>query len=221
MTEITDEQARLEASELILAGQTLESAEGLSDEIRNRAREILRHTIGEPRDPTPEQQVELLSVLKARFAKKPKHYKRPKGINFYEVQVALEKNQDLFYSIFQMEQTGGEPDIIAVAKDAFVFADRSAETPNGRRDLKYNEAAEMAEVFGIDLMPQKAYCAMQKSGKFDMDTWSWLETPNKIRKSDYALRGYRYDDVVGVDRDNSRRYSLFGGWRGVLRVPRV
>jgi len=221
MTEITDEQARFKVSELILAGQTLESAEGLSDERRNRAKEILRHTIGELRDPTPEQQAELLSVLKARFATKPKHYKRSKGINFYEVQVALEKNQDLFYSLFQMEQTGGEPDIIAIDDDAFVFADCSAETPNGRRHLTYNEAAEMAEVFGIDLMSQKAYRAMQKSGKFDMDTWSWLATPNNIRKSGYALRGYRYDDVVGVDRDNARRHSLFGSWRGMLRVPRV
>jgi len=170
---------------------------------------------------TPEQQAELFSALEARFAKQPEHYKRPEGIDFAEVRKALEANPALMYSLAQMENTGGAPDIIAVEKDAFVFGDCSAESPN-RRNFTYDQAAIQAKEFGVDMMSEGVYRGMQESGKFDhLETWSWLATPDDIRSDGYALFGFRRNDVVSVDGDDPLDPEPFGGWRGVLRVPRV
>jgi len=147
------------------------------------------------RELTPEEQAGLLSALEARFNKKPEHYKRPEGVDFAEVRKALEASPALMYSLVQMEYTGGKPDVIVVDADAFVFGDCSAESPY-RRNLTYYQAAEMAKKFGVDMMPEEAYRAMQKSGKFDLNTWIWLATPADIRKDGCALRGDR--DVADV-----------------------
>ena len=230
MSEITDEQVRQETTKLILAGKTIESAEGLSDELRERIRELLIQTVGPGIKDGPrvgkqhklyhELQTLLLSVLEIRFAEQPGHYNHPKDIDFSEVKKALEADPAFMYSLAQMENTGGMPDIIAVEKDAFVFGDCSAESPN-RRDLTYDQAAEMAKEFGVDMMTGEIYHAMQESGKFDPNTYSWLATPADIRKSDRALVGNRCVGEVYVDQRDACSHIPFCGWRGTLRVPRV
>jgi len=178
--------------------------------------------IEKPRKLTPEQQAEFLSALEDRFNRKSGHYKRPEGVNFAEVKKLLETNPAVMYSLAQMENTRGAPDIIAVKKDAFIFGDCSAESPN-RRNLTYDQAAEMAKEFGVDMMPKDTYRAMQKRGKFDRNSWSWLATPMKIRKSGDAVIGLR-DNIyhnLRIYRDNPYHSNLSGGWRGMLKVPRV
>jgi len=172
------------------------------------------------RELSPEQHTRVLSALETRFAKQPEHYKRPEGVNFDEVRKALEANSALMHSLAQMEWTGGVPDVIAIDDDVFVFGDCSAESPD-RRNLTYDEAAEMAKKFGVDMMPEEVYCAMQKSGKFDMETWSWLATPADVRESGAALHGFRDVDGVGVDEALPGGHRPYWGWRGVLRVPKV
>jgi len=172
------------------------------------------------RELSPEGQAKLLSALEARFTEQPEHYKQVEGVNFAEVKAALEAKPEAMYSLAQMENTGGLPDIIAVEDGAFVFGDCSAESPK-RRDLTYDQAARMAKEFGIEMMSEEAYRVMQDTGKFDMKTWSWLATPADIRESGDALRGGRNDAGVYVFQNDAHIHNPTWGWRGVLRVPKV
>jgi len=239
MSEITDDQDRLKAAELILTGKTLESAisalenakaEGkLPEYLQARidalasVRSQVNKTLSKPaekRELTPEHQTLLLPVFEERLAQKPRHYNHPKDIDFSEVKKALEADPAFMYSLAQMENTNGMPDIIAVEDDAFVFADCSIESPN-RRDLSYDEAASMAKEFGVVMMTGEIYRAMQDSGKFDPNTYSWLATPADIRESDRALVGNRCVGEVYVDQRDACSHIPFCGWRGTLRVPKA
>ena len=164
--------------------------------------------------------VKLLSHLETRFAKTPGHYIRPKGIDFAEVKKALWANPDLVHSLARMEETGGEPDIIAVEEDAFVFGDCSAESPD-RRNLTYDQAAEMAKEFGVDMMSEVEYRAMQTTGKFDQQSYSWLATPADVRKAGVALSGLRDEGDVSVYVRDAEVHYPDRGWRASLRVKKV
>ena len=52
----------------------------------------------------------LLKTLETRFAK---NMKRHKDVDWDLVQAKLEKNPAILWSLQQMEETGGEPDIVA------------------------------------------------------------------------------------------------------------
>jgi len=225
MSEITDEQARKEAAKLILEGKTLNSVEDMSGEMRNRVRELLVETAGQPYELNLEQQEEVLSALEERFAQNPEHYTRPEGVSFADVREALYVNPKGIYSLYVMERSGGAPDVIAVTEDAFVFGDCSAESPE-RRNFTYIESAKLAKVFGVELMSEEAYRELQKSGKFDMHSWSMLKTPEEILKSGEALMGDRIGGEVSAQRGVARGRSPQQGrdprqgWRGVVSVPR-
>ncbi len=203
-----------------LSEEDLKKLVELTDAGKN-VRSVVTDTLEttEKRELSPEQQGELFSTLEARFSEKPEHYEQHEGVDFAKVKKALEASPDLMYSLAQMENTGGVPDIIAVESDAFIFGDCSAESP-ARRNLNYDKSAEMAKEFGADMMPEDVYHTMQKSGKFDMNTWSWLKTPADIRESGLALHGNR-DGYVYVRRSYARSHGVDGGWRGVLRVPKA
>ena len=74
----------------------------------------------------------LLATLQARFKQHPE---RHKGIDWAEVQARLEAAPAKLKALEQMEETGGEPDVVGreSASGAFLFFDCSAETPAGRR----------------------------------------------------------------------------------------
>ncbi|PKP37425.1 MAG: DUF4256 domain-containing protein, partial [Bacteroidetes bacterium HGW-Bacteroidetes-15] len=55
-----------------------------------------------------DQRKELLRVLNARFEK---NSNRHKGIEWSKVQARLVANDDKLWSLNEMEQTGGEPDV--------------------------------------------------------------------------------------------------------------
>jgi len=215
---ITDERVCIKTAELLLTHNTLGSDEGLSDEMRNRICELLVRTAGKRYELSLKERAELLSALEERFTKNPEHYSRPKGVNFADVKKAVEANHELMYSLAKMEQTHGAPDIIEVTEDAFIFGDCAAKSP-WRHDLFYSKAVEMAEDFGVQIMDEETYRAIQKTGKFDLDSKSFIKTPKKLLETDTALLGHRSGDEVVVD--NVYASSGTGGWRGVLRVPRV
>ena len=86
------------------------------------------------------QQKEQLDTLKTRFEKNmPRH----KGLEWTKVQAKLEANPAKIWSLKEMEQTGGEPDVVGYDKKAgeFIFYDCSAESPNGRRSFCYDDEA--------------------------------------------------------------------------------
>lgn len=173
----------------------------------------------------------LLSVLKARFEKA---VHRHKGLVWADVQARLEGNKEALWSLRQMENTGGEPDVVDFDKKTgeFVFVDCSAESPAGRRSVCYdreglesrkehkpaNNATDMAAAMGIALLTEEEYVALQKLGLFDTKTSSWLKTPPAVRELGGALFGdYRFGRVF-IYHNGASSYYAARGFRGLLRV---
>ena len=77
---------------------------------------------------SPEQREELLKTLKARFEK---NMNRHKGLEWAKVQAKLEANTEKLWSLNEMEETGGEPDVVGHDKKTgeYIFYDCSAESP--------------------------------------------------------------------------------------------
>lgn len=179
----------------------------------------------------PEQREELLSILKVRF---DENSKRHKGIEWAKVQEKLKTNTSKLWSLNEMERTGGEPDVIDYDKttDQYLFFDCSAESPKGRRSLCYdheawkarkehkpkNNALDMAAELGIELLTEEQYRQLQKHGRFDAKTSSWIQTPSDIRKLGGALfADFRYDTVF-VYHNGAQSYYAARGFRGLLKI---
>lgn len=182
-------------------------------------------------DLSAEQREELLGVLKTRFEK---NMDRHHGLDWATVQSRLEAAPEKLWSLYEMERTGGEPDVVGHDKntDEYIFYDCSAESPAGRRSLCYDgpalaarkankpqgSAVDRAAVMGIELLTEEQYRALQKLGKFDMKTSSWLKTPPDIRKLGGAIfADYRYGTVF-VYHNGADSYYAARGFRGALRV---
>lgn len=180
---------------------------------------------------TKAQQDELLSLLQARFEK---HMNRHPGLTWASVQARLDVHPEKLVSLHEMEQTGGEPDVVGQDQDTgeFIFYDCAPESPQGRRSLCYDGAAlaarkankpqssaiDAAAAMGIELLDEVQYRALQKLGKFDTKTSSWIKTPDDIRKLGGALFGdYRYGHVF-IYHNGADSYYASRGFRGVLRV---
>lgn len=180
---------------------------------------------------SPEQRTDLLNIVKTRFEE---NTHRHKGIEWADVQARLEASPEKLGSLYQMESTGGEPDV--VGQDAqtgeYVFYDCSAESPKGRRSVCYdreglesrkdhqpeNSAVEMAAAIGIELLTEAQYRELQGLGSVDAKTSSWIQTPPAIRKLGGALFGdFRYGQVFVYHNGASSYYSA-RGFRGSLRV---
>ncbi len=176
-------------------------------------------------------ELEIINVLKNRFEK---NMNRHKDIIWDAVQAKLEGNKEKLYSLKQMEDTGGEPDVIRYDEmtGEYIFYDCSAESPKGRRSICYdrealesrkehkpnNNAIDMAEAMGIELLTQEQYRELQTLGNFDSKTSSWLKTPPEIRKLGGAIfADYRYGNVF-VYHNGAESYYGVRGFRGSLRV---
>ena len=191
----------------------------------------MKTTKSNKRELTPEQREELLRTLKARFEK---NMNRHKGHEWYKVQAKLEGNTEKLWSLNEMEQTGGEPDVVGHDNKTgeYIFYDCSAESPKGRRSICYdreglesrkehkpeNNAMDMAADMGIELLTEEQYRDLQKLGKFDMKTSSWVQTPAEIRKLGGALfADFRYNHVF-IYHNGAESYYAVRGFRGALRV---
>lgn len=177
------------------------------------------------------ERAELLGTLKARFEK---NMNRHKGLDWAKVGARLEANAEKLWSLHEMERTGGEPDVTGQDKKTgeYIFTDCSAETPDGRRNLCYDRQAldsrkeakpkgsamDMAAAMGIELLTEEHYRELQKLGRFDEKTSSWLGTPAAIRKLGGAIFGdLRYEHVF-VYHNGASSYYGARGFRGWLRV---
>jgi hypothetical protein len=177
------------------------------------------------------QREELLRTLKSRFEK---NMSRHKGLEWAKVQAKLEAAPDKLRSLQQMEGTGGEPDVVGHdgKTGEYIFYDCSAESPKDRRSTCYdreaqdsrkehrpeNNAMEMASALGIELLTEEQYRELQKLGKFDLKTSSWIQTPAAIRKLGGALFCDRRYDHVFVYHNGASSYYAARGFRGSLRV---
>lgn len=177
------------------------------------------------------QREELLNILQARFEK---NMDRHKGIDWAKVQAKLEANTAKLKSLNEMEKTGGEPDVVGFDKKTgeFIFYDCSIESPKGRRSVCYdreglesrkehkpeNNAIDMAKEIGIEILTEEEYRELQKLGKFDTKTSSWVKTPADIRKLDGALFCDRRYNHVFTYHNGAQSYYNVRGFRGSLRI---
>ncbi|AKG34344.1 hypothetical protein VK70_06965 [Paenibacillus durus ATCC 35681] len=178
-----------------------------------------------------EQREELLRTLKARFEK---NMNRHQGLVWVDVQAKLEAKPEKLWSLHEMERTGGEPDVVGQDDQTgeYLFYDCSAESPKGRRSVCFdrealesrkehkpeNSAVDMATAMGMELLTEEQYRGLQKLGKFDLKTSSWVQTPDNIRKLGGALFCDRRYDTVFVYHNGAESYYAARGFRGSLRV---
>ena len=76
----------------------------------------------------------------------------------------------------------------------------------------------MAAAMGIELLTEEQYQELQKLGKFDTKTSSWVKTPDDIRKLGGALFCDRRYDTVFTYHNGAESYYAARGFRGSLRV---
>ena len=174
---------------------------------------------------------DLLKTLQARFEQ---NMHRHEGVKWSAVQARLETNAKALYSLYEMERTGGEPDMIGPATKAGggTFCDCAAETPTGRRSVCYdreglqsrkehrpeNSAIEMAATMGIEMLTEAQYRDLQKLGEFDTKTSSWVQTPPGILALGGALFCDRRYGQVFTYHNGAQSYYASRGFRGCLTV---
>jgi transposase len=176
------------------------------------------------------QSQELLKVLKNRFEK---NMNRHKDLDWKKIQTKLEASPEKLWSLNEMEETEGEPDVVAYDKKAneYIFFDCSPESPK-RRSLCYdyqawesrkankpeNNAIDKASEMGVELLSEEQYRELQELGKFDLKTSSWIKTPSHIRELGGAIFCDRRYNMVFMYHNGADSYYAARGFRGSLRV---
>jgi hypothetical protein len=183
------------------------------------------------KDITAKQRDDLLKTLKSRFEA---HMHRHAGLEWSAVQARLKSNNARLWSLSEMEQSGGEPDVVDVdaATGELIFMDCSAQTPKGRRSVCYdrealearkehkpkNSAVEMASAMSATLLTAAEYRRLQEIDEVDTTTSSWVQTPDNVRKLGGALFCDRRFDMVFVYHNGAESYYAARGFRCSLRV---
>lgn len=172
----------------------------------------------------------LLDILKSRFRSHPE---RHPDLQWEQIEVRLRSSSAALHALYQMEVTGGEPDVIARdLSDIYEFFDCSDESPSGRRSLCYdNEALAarkanrpagsamgMASAMGIVLLDEERYRRLQLLGAFDTRTSSWILTPESIRRQGGALFCDRRYGHVFIYHNGAESYYASRGFRGYIRI---
>jgi len=180
---------------------------------------------------TPTELDSLLELLKKRFEK---NTHRHKEIGWTNVRAKLSESPEKLWSLQEMENTGGEPDVVSYdqQKDEYLFVDCSPESPKGRRSLCYdrealearkdhppkNSAIDVAKEMGAELLTEEQYHELQKLEEFDLKTSSWLKTPDEIRGLDGAIFADRRYGRVFIYHNGAQSYYAVRGFRCCLRV---
>lgn len=183
------------------------------------------------KDLTGKHRDALLTTLRARFEA---NASRHPGLEWSSVEARLESNSAKLWSLHEMEQSGGEPDVVGVdtTTNEVIFVDCSPQSPKGRRSVCYDRealdarrehkpkssAVEMAAAMGAALLTVAEYHQLQELGEFDTSTSSWVQTPLKIRTLGGALFCDRRYDTVFVYHNGAESYYAGRGFRCSLRV---
>ncbi len=181
---------------------------------------------------SPARVRELLETLKVRFEK---NSSRHPGVDWQNVRSGLEKNPDKLWSLSEMENTDGEPDIISTDKQSgeLIFYDCSPESPLGRRNLCYDREGQqsrkggghpagnvidIANAMGIELLTEEQYRKLQTLGEFDTKTQSWLKTPDPVRKLGGAIFADRRYGRVFIYHNTAPCFYSGRAFRGSLKI---
>ena len=175
--------------------------------------------------------VETLDVLKNRFEK---NMYRHTTLQWDAILTLLMSQPDKLQTLFQMEQTGGEPDAVVIDPESkeLIYADCCIESPQGRRSLCYDQEAlqrrkqnkpvgsveEIVSLIGAELMDEDIYRAVQSIFPFDLKSSSWIKTPLSIRQAGGALFcDHRYGRTFTYYNSAESYYSS-RGFRMVLEL---
>jgi len=174
-----------------------------------------------------------VATLRSRFEN---NKNRHKDLDWSKVEARLDAHPDQLWSLFEMERTGGEPDVIGWDRSAgaYIFFDCSRESPKGRRNVCYDQdgqearerkgvhpagnALGMAAAMGIDLLTEEQYRELQRLESFDTKTSSWIRTPANIRTLGGALFADRRYGHVFVYHNSAPSFYSARGFRGSLRI---
>ena len=190
-----------------------------------------RFLMPKERQLTEDEQRELLATLQHRFDKFTERHEQMDWTNIEQKLLAQPKK---LLSLYQMEQTGGEPDVVGIDEEtgAYIFMDCSAETPKERRSVCYDRVAldarkknkpetsalDLANGMGVTIATEDQYRFLQTKGEFDLKTSSWIATPDNIRKLGGALFCDRRYNTVFVYHNGADSYYSSRAFRGVLLV---
>lgn len=179
----------------------------------------------------PSDHFSFLRSLAIRFQNPPRHYDRLKDVDYDEVSSLLISNRRVLWSILQMEESGGEPNIIDFDDNMFLFGDCSFKAP--RKGLLFCDALKMSINFNIDMMSEDQYLKMQnrviathtigwapETRAFDRKTFTWLKTPNSILQNNQANCGRHFVREDPVVFPSTYNMAVLTGWRGVKALPR-
>lgn len=173
----------------------------------------------------------LLGTLKTRFEE---NMNRHETVEWSKVSEKLKANPNKLLSLYNMEETGGAPDIVRHDKSegTYIFFDCSAESPGYRRNYPYDRdavslrtkdrpkynAVQLADIIGIEILNEEEYRYLQTLGKFDAKSSSWINTPEKITRMGGALFGdYQYDQIF-IYHNKAQAFYASRGFRGSLKV---
>ncbi len=224
------EPSEHEGSSTEAASEIPEIAKPISNQRRDSAEKISSIYRGARTKSFEERQEEekleqLIHVLKSRFEDPENMRLRHPGMEWAKVEAKIRANKEKQKSLHQMEITGGEPDVVGYKNGEYIFFDCSPESPSGRRNLNYDQALEKAVAMGIIILDRDQYLKkLGKIGKFDMKSWSWVLTPEKIRnpvdktETSVALGGIRNNYGAYVYGHNPDYHAVHGGFRGWLGV---
>ena len=173
----------------------------------------------------------LLRTLRERFESHPDRHPH---ITWSAVEARLSANGAKLWTLHEMEQSGGEPDVVGVDATSreYIFFDCSPQSPKGRRSVCYDSealearkehkpkdsAVAMAHRMGAALLTEGEYRTLQSLGSFDTTTSSWIATPATIRALGGALFCDRRYDTVFVYHNGAESYYAARGFRCSLRV---
>lgn len=173
----------------------------------------------------------LLEILKHRFEN---NMHRHNEMNWNKIEDRLNSMPHKLWSLLQMEESGGEPDVVAYNQsgDEYLFFDCSPESPKGRRSLCYDQlalesrkankprssAVKMANEFGVEMLNETQYMFLQQLGKFDTKTSSWVLTSDDVRAAGGAVFGdWRYGRVFFYH-NGAESYYTARGFRSCLKI---
>jgi hypothetical protein len=180
-----------------------------------------------------DEKEELLQTLQNRFEK---NGDRHQGLDWTVIQAKLEAHPEKLSSLYAMERTGGEPDVVGLNQETgeYTFIDCSIQSPQGRRSICYDgeaqaerekknvhpagNALDLAAAMGVELLDESQYRALQELGEFDTSTSSWVATPPEIRKLGGALFADRRYGQIFVYHNSAPSFYSARGFRGCLRV---
>lgn len=174
---------------------------------------------------------ELIKTLHERFTK---NMHRHPDVDWDKVEDKLRADPAKLSSLFSMEESGGEVDVVAydAKEDTYTFFDCSKETPKGRLSLCFDpealasrkankpsgSAVGMVNEMGVELLDEEQYRYLQTLGEFDVKTSTWIKTPASIRKLGGALFCDRRYDTVFVYHNGAESYYGARGFRTFIII---